>query len=577
MAGKYSMQKFILTVSLLLILTNTALPQLKENEKFHSFSGTLALSVEAVYTSGKTDYLNSESGLGARGMMEYFLPAYTNHIFGLRLFIGGHTLRGNDKSKSLPSFKTDMFVLGIGASYSYAIEEKFFPYLYGGFSSLWFDPKDDRSMKAPNNAAGLYDLQTMSYDGEVGFRFTMVENVNLQASFGYHLVPTDFLDDIAAGVNDDGYFSGSIGLSFSFFAKKDSDGDGVDDSQDLCPDTPAGVKVDIFGCPVDTDGDGVPDYLDNCPDTPKGVEVDKKGCPVDSDRDGVPNYLDDCPDTPSGVEVDDYGCPIDSDNDGVPDFLDKCPNTPEDVSVDAFGCPRDSDGDGVPDYLDKCPGTPENVPVDSDGCPPDSDKDGVPDYLDKCPDTPANVRVDADGCPVDTDRDGVPDYLDKCPNTPLGTQVDENGCPIQRSTTQPRVTVPTPPVKTDVTKPKVDTPGLDQAPKVFSLLGVLTFEDDKADIKPSGYVELNRIYQAIKDYPSAKWRIEGHMDNQGSEFHLQALSTARAKEVMNFFISKGMQASQFEVIGYGSKHPIESNEKPYGRSKNRRVVIQRIN
>ena len=91
--------------------------------------------------------------------------------------------------------------------------------------------------------------------------------------------------------------------------------------------------------PVDSDGDGVPDYLDKCPETPKGVKVDKDGCPVDSDGDGVPDYLDKCPGTPAGVKVDKDGCPLDSDGDGVPDYLDKCPGTPAGVKVDKDGCP----------------------------------------------------------------------------------------------------------------------------------------------------------------------------------------------------------------------------------------------
>jgi OmpA-OmpF porin, OOP family len=62
--------------------------------------------------------------------------------------------------------------------------------------------------------------------------------------------------------------------------------------------------------PLDSDGDGVPDYLDKCPDTPKGVTVDKDGCPLDSDGDGVPDYLDKCPGTPKGVKVDKDGCPF---------------------------------------------------------------------------------------------------------------------------------------------------------------------------------------------------------------------------------------------------------------------------
>ena len=60
----------------------------------------------------------------------------------------------------------------------------------------------------------------------------------------------------------------------------DADGDGVIDSQDRCPNTPKGVKVDAKGCPLDSDGDGVYDYLDKCPDTPRGLAVDQIGCPL---------------------------------------------------------------------------------------------------------------------------------------------------------------------------------------------------------------------------------------------------------------------------------------------------------
>jgi OOP family OmpA-OmpF porin len=92
------------------------------------------------------------------------------------------------------------------------------------------------------------------------------------------------------------------------------------------------------------------------------------GAPLDSDGDGVPNRLDQCPNTPKGAKVDAKGCPLDSDGDGVYDGLDKCPGTPAGVKVNADGCPLDTDGDGIPDYLDKCPTVP--APGTPDGCPP---------------------------------------------------------------------------------------------------------------------------------------------------------------------------------------------------------------
>jgi len=66
-------------------------------------------------------------------------------------------------------------------------------------------------------------------------------------------------------------------------APADSDGDGVVDTMDACPNTPAGTKVDAKGCtlpPPDADGDGVIDALDACPNTPIGTVVDAKGCPI---------------------------------------------------------------------------------------------------------------------------------------------------------------------------------------------------------------------------------------------------------------------------------------------------------
>jgi outer membrane protein OmpA-like peptidoglycan-associated protein len=63
----------------------------------------------------------------------------------------------------------------------------------------------------------------------------------------------------------------------------------------------------LKGCP-DTDGDGVADKDDKCPDTPKGWKVDATGCPLDQDKDGVPDAEHDCP-TVAGPK-ENKGCPV---------------------------------------------------------------------------------------------------------------------------------------------------------------------------------------------------------------------------------------------------------------------------
>ncbi len=226
----------------------------------------------------------------------------------------------------------------------------------------------------------------------------------------------------------------------------DSDGDGVPDADDLCPNTPVGEAVDANGCSqsqLDDDGDGVVNSDDACPNTPVGEAVDANGCSqsqLDDDGDGVANDVDACPNTPAGEAVDANGCSqsqLDDDGDGVVNSDDQCPNTPPGEPVDANGCSAgqvDGDGDGVLNEDDLCPNTPPGEPVDANGCSQsqlDDDGDGVVNSDDACPNTPVGEAVDANGCSqsqLDDDGDGVANDVDACPNTPAGEAVDANGC-----------------------------------------------------------------------------------------------------------------------------------------------------
>lgn len=146
---------------------------------------------------------------------------------------------------------------------------------------------------------------------------------------------------------------------------KDSDGDGVADNEDDCPEK-SGSKENR-GCP-DSDGDGVIDKDDLCPNV-KGLK-EYKGCP-DTDGDGVFDDLDECPKVVGLKE--NKGCPWpDSDNDGLSDNKDDCPTISG--PVENRGCPYgDTDGDGVNDNVDPCPKTVG--PVANKGCPVIEKKD----------------------------------------------------------------------------------------------------------------------------------------------------------------------------------------------------------
>lgn len=244
-------------------------------------------------------------------------------------------------------------------------------------------------------------------------------------------------------------------------AFSDSDGDGVGDEVDLCPDTAAGAAVDADGCAWeqrDDDGDGVMNPEDQCEGHDDSVDTDDDGiidgCDdiIDSDGDGVDDESDQCPGADDTIDVDADGIIdcldtlIDSDDDGVSDENDLCPGEDDTIDVDEDDLPDacdsliDSDGDGVADAEDVCPGARDDLDIDedgiADGCDDliDSDGDGVADYDDGCHGHDDNVDVDADGiidgCDplIDTDGDGVADENDLCPDTPTHQVATFTGC-----------------------------------------------------------------------------------------------------------------------------------------------------
>ena len=146
-------------------------------------------------------------------------------------------------------------------------------------------------------------------------------------------------------IEDDAAIVAAIAGAFignAICARRDSDGDGVRNGNDNCPETPAGIIVDANGCALDSaldsDGDGVADSADACPGTPAGATVDARGCQPDSDGDGVVNSRDECPGTPAGTNVGVNGCELDSDSDGVVNSRDACPATAAGAPVDNQGC-----------------------------------------------------------------------------------------------------------------------------------------------------------------------------------------------------------------------------------------------
>ncbi len=218
--------------------------------------------------------------------------------------------------------------LGIGVDLQRVFRraERFSPYLHVGVGYIKVDP-----------AGSVPSRDGAMYSAGAGFLLDMFKsNISLRGEYRARM-------ETSGSQNmDDNLFS--LGLQIPFGAGTptfvDSDGDGVADGMDRCPNTPAGARVDGSGCETDSDGDGVKDSKDKCPNTPRGVAVDADGCPMDSDGDGdgVADGMDKCPNTPAGAKVGQDGCELDGDKDGVVDRLDECPDSAPGVQVDIKGC-----------------------------------------------------------------------------------------------------------------------------------------------------------------------------------------------------------------------------------------------
>lgn len=108
------------------------------------------------------------------------------------------------------------------------------------------------------------------------------------------------------------------------------------------------------------------------------------------------------------------------------------------------------------------------------------------------------------------------------------------------------------------------------------VLNNVFFEQAKSDLLPSSFDELDRVIKIMKDNPSMKIELRGHTDNIGDAQLLMQLSQDRVDAVKDYFISKGISATRITTKAFGGTMPININDTPAERAKNRRVEFKII-
>ena len=102
----------------------------------------------------------------------------------------------------------------------------------------------------------------------------------------------------------------------------------------------------------------------------------------------------------------------------------------------------------------------------------------------------------------------------------------------------------------------------------------ITFDFDKAVIRPEYRDILREAAQIIKDRPETTVLIEGHTCNIGPAEYNMGLSQRRAQSVSDFLEAEGVSGNRLETIGYGLTRPRFDNNTREGRALNRRVEMQ---
>jgi OmpA family protein/outer membrane protein with beta-barrel domain/thrombospondin type 3 repeat protein len=503
---------FLVPVALLVVLAATALtaPAARAEERKHSW--------EAGFFAGYTIYggelqLDNGTDYGLRAGWN-FAPPYEIELqyfrgSGVNINDVGSTLVDNDAvflnaphRDWSPTAYTARFIINPRNE-----RRRLKPYMQMGLGYLDWSPSP--SLDKSNEG----DLNAYLFSVGGGIRYKLGAYTQIRGEF----------EDLYAISEVYSNFHLNVGLSWVFGGGRpaDTDGDGILDLKDRCPDTPAGALVDKHdGCPWDIDGDGVMEGLDQCPNTPQGWPVDDKGCPLDSDGDAVPDGADQCADTPKGAIVDPNGCPADSDKDGIFDGVDRCAATPQGATVDGLdtatpGCPHDTDGDGVFDGIDQCALTPAGAIVDEKGCPKDSDGDRVLDGIDQCPDSPKGARLDKEGCPR---------------------------------------------VRLDKAEPQI--------------LQNVKFHG--MELYPGVDAWLMLLVEAAQYWPDVTFEVGVYTDNEGGVAANRAAAARRAEVLRAWLINQGVPAKQFQTKAYGPVNFIADNATEEGREKNRRVEVKRV-
>lgn len=103
-----------------------------------------------------------------------------------------------------------------------------------------------------------------------------------------------------------------------------------------------------------------------------------------------------------------------------------------------------------------------------------------------------------------------------------------------------------------------------------------TYFDSGNKMLTDSYLLMNQVAKILSRYPNIRLEIAVHTDDSGSESANLTLSSLRAKMLVDYLVSTGMERERLVAKGYGESRPIANNLTPEGQRLNRRIDIRII-
>lgn len=102
------------------------------------------------------------------------------------------------------------------------------------------------------------------------------------------------------------------------------------------------------------------------------------------------------------------------------------------------------------------------------------------------------------------------------------------------------------------------------------------FDHDKSEIRPEHYDYLNKMARILDGIHDLRVEVIGHTDAVGTDEYNVGLSKRRAKAIKDYFKSQGIEPDKLEIDFKGEREPVDSNNTPDGKQRNRRVDFRFI-